>query len=116
MLLVVAAAGTIGFLIGYAVAYIRGHKSGFESGSYQTTKRIISIMDKVGSFTSYCEPTNGRTYQKPKEKRNVYSLSGHTGSLCDEDRSLISPDYARNFICDFVIGKKTEYSEQTLFD
>ena len=63
-----------------------------------------------------CEPTSGRTYQKPKEKRNVYSLSGHTGNLCDEDRSMIAPEYAHNFICDFILGKKTEYSEQTLFD
>lgn len=63
-----------------------------------------------------CEPTSGRTYQKPKEKKNVYSLSGHTGNLCDEDRSMIAPEYAHNFICDFILGKKTEYSEQTLFD
>lgn len=62
-----------------------------------------------------CEPTNGRTYQKPKEKRNVYSLSGHTGNLCDEDRSMIAPEYAHNFICDFILGKKTEYSEPSLF-
>ena len=62
-----------------------------------------------------CEPTSGRTYQKPKEKRNVYSLSGHTGNLCDEDRSMIAPEYAHNFICDFILGKKTEYSEPSLF-
>lgn len=62
-----------------------------------------------------CEPTSGRTYQKPKEKRNVYSLSGHTGNLCDEDRSMIAPEYAHNFICDFILGKETEYSEPSLF-
>ena len=26
--------------------------------------------------------------------------------LCDEDRSMISPDYARNFICDFILGRE----------
>ena len=25
--------------------------------------------------------------------------------LCNEERSMISPDYARNFICDFILGK-----------
>ena len=27
-----------------------------------------------------------------------------------------SPDYARNFICDFIIGKEQEHTERTLFD
>lgn len=62
-----------------------------------------------------CEPTHGESYQKPTVTRTVNGLTGHQGSLCDEDRSLISPDYARNFICDFILGKKTEYSEPSLF-
>ena len=36
--------------------------------------------------------------------------------LCSEERSMISPDYARNFICDFIIGKEQEHTERTLFD
>ena len=63
-----------------------------------------------------CEPTYGQSFQEPTAKRVVNSLSGHQGSLCDEDRSLISPDYARNFICDFIIGKEQEHTERTLFD
>ena len=63
-----------------------------------------------------CEPTTGKSYQEPKEKKKVNSLSGHIGSFCDEDRSLISPDYARNFICDFILGKKQKHTQQTLFD
>ena len=39
----------------------------------------------------------------------------HAG-LCSEERSTISPDYARNFICDFIIGKEQEHTERTLFD
>lgn len=64
-----------------------------------------------------CEPTNLTTHvadQKPH--MTITGLSGHTGSLCDEDRSLISPDYARNFICDFVIGKPQVHTQLTLFD
>ena len=52
-----------------------------------------------------CKPTQGFSLQPPKKKLKVSSLTGHTGSLCDEERSMISPDYARNFICDFIIGK-----------
>lgn len=62
-----------------------------------------------------CEPTSGKSYQEPKEKKNINTLSGHTGSLCDEDRSLISPDYARNFICDFILGKEQQHTLLTLF-
>ena len=34
--------------------------------------------------------------------------------ICSEERSMISPDYARNWICDFVIGKD-QHLEPTLF-
>lgn len=67
-------------------------------------------------FFINCKQTYGRSFQKPTIKRTVNGLSGHRGSLCDEDRSLISPDYARNFICDFIIGKEQEHTERTLFD
>lgn len=63
-----------------------------------------------------CEPTHGFTRQEPTEKRNVYQLSGHTGNLCDEDRSMISPDYARNFICDNILGKEQIHQQLSLFD
>lgn len=63
-----------------------------------------------------CKPTDGHSFQKPTMTRTVNGLSGHQGSLCDEDRSLISPDYARNFICDFIIGKEQAHTERTLFD
>jgi hypothetical protein len=54
-----------------------------------------------------CEPTNGFTHQEDKEMKTILSSrpSGQTG-LCSEDRSMISPDYARNFICDFILGKE----------
>jgi hypothetical protein len=54
-----------------------------------------------------CEPTIGHSYQNDKEKKTQMKSrgSGQAG-LCSEERSMISPDYARNFICDFIIGKK----------
>ena len=60
-----------------------------------------------------CEPTHGCTYQ-PKEPKRIYSLPGHSCGLCSEERSMISPDYARNFICDFILGKKQEIGQLSL--
>lgn len=59
-----------------------------------------------------CEPTNGKSYQEPKEKKNINTLSGHTGDI---NRSQISSDYARNFICDFILGKEQQNTIRTLF-
>lgn len=64
-----------------------------------------------------CEPTCGLSFQQPTVKRTVNGPSRHhVGGLCDEDRSLISPDYARNFICDFVIGKVQTNKQLQLFE
>lgn len=66
-------------------------------------------------FFHNCEPTFGFTRCEPKEIKNVEQLSGGKGGLCNEERSLISPDYARNFICDFILGKEQQSSLLTLF-
>ena len=55
-----------------------------------------------------CEPTRGETLQQTpidKIKTIRTSKSAPTKGLCSEDRSMISPDYARNFICDFILGR-----------
>jgi hypothetical protein len=62
-----------------------------------------------------CEPTNGFTWQKDKTLKNVKSMHGHEGNLCDEERSMISPDYARNFICDNILGITQEVKLNQLF-
>jgi hypothetical protein len=61
-----------------------------------------------------CEPTWGWvSYQNDKERRRIASLPpGKEAGICGEERSMISPDYARNFICDFIIGK-TQTNTQT---
>lgn len=64
-----------------------------------------------------CEPTIGLTIQKlhkPKRVKKDAKPSGKAGQ-CSEERSMISPDYARNFICDFILGKEQEYTIKTLF-
>ena len=63
-----------------------------------------------------CEPTYGESYQNDKEVINVWKAKkGKDAGICSEERSMISPDYARNFICDFIIGKQQEFGQLTLF-
>ena len=55
-----------------------------------------------------CEPTNGMSYQYDKQdqkKTHMKSRGSKVAGVCSEERSMISPDYARNFICDFKIGR-----------
>ena len=93
----------------------------------------------TGYWYTNCKPTFGESYQPtPKEKiRTITAGSGaqktqrkmkgtsqesrfidHKSQvgLCDEERSMISPDYARNFICDFILGRPQPEICPTLFD
>lgn len=63
-----------------------------------------------------CEPTNGKSFQKPKETKIVINCKkGKIAGICSEERSLISQDYARNFIKDFILGEPQSFSQLTLF-
>ena len=72
----------------------------------------------TGYWFFNCNPTDGESYQNPLKKLNVWEAKGASqAGLCSEERSMISPDYARNFICDFIIGKKQpELSPQMEFE
>lgn len=64
-----------------------------------------------------CEPTNGKTIQNDKEQKVINHCERSKGDgLCSEERSMISPDYARNFICDFILGKPQKHSQLSIFD
>lgn len=53
-----------------------------------------------------CTPTYGLSTQRDKKRRYVnHQKPSRVTGQCSEERSMISPDYARNFICDFIIGK-----------
>ena len=63
-----------------------------------------------------CEPTHGFSRQNDKVQKIVHKCEGSKGDgLCSTERSMISPDYARNWICDFVLGKD-QHLEASLFD
>lgn len=63
-----------------------------------------------------CEPTHGMTLQRlHKPKRILDQPHEKGGGICSEVRSMISPDYARNFIHDFILGKPQINSQLALF-
>ena len=107
------------------------------------TRRGDYFRKPTAYWFTNCEPTHGETLQPiPRDQvRTITSGSvasrtakkmkafldkdelnhkylGHASAkgLCDEERSMISPDYARNFICDFILGKKQEIGQLTIFD
>lgn len=64
-----------------------------------------------------CDMTHGSTLQQTcKAKRVKKDVKSGKGGMCNEERSMISPDYARNFICDFIIGKEQIGTQMSLFD
>lgn len=70
----------------------------------------------TGFWFFNAEPTVGYSFQKPEKELVVWEAkSASEAGLCSEERSMISPDYARNFICDFIIGKEQNHSIPSLF-
>lgn len=62
------------------------------------------------------EPTSGKSYCKPEIIKTINKAKmGIRAGICSEERSMISPIYAKNFICDFILGKENEYTQKTLF-
>lgn len=63
-----------------------------------------------------CKPEHGETFMPRKKGKNICQIEpNHMPGLCNEERSMISPDYARNFICDFILGKEQVGSQLQLF-
>ena len=69
----------------------------------------------TGYWFFNCEPTTGFSYQNDKKQQKIFDKKSGKHGFCSEERSMISSDYARNFICDFIIGKKQKISQLTLF-
>ena len=81
------------------------------------TRRGDYFTKPTGFWFFNCEPTRGLfTFKRPKKKLVVWEAkSASCAGLCSEERSMISPDYARNFICDFILGKEQVGSQLQLF-
>ena len=77
------------------------------------------FVKPTGYWFWNCEPTDGVTIQHDKEQRRhneAESRWSAKSGICNEERSMISPDYARNFICDFILGKEQTTTQKSLFD
>lgn len=55
-----------------------------------------------------CAPAGKMSMQYDKPEKFINDVS-------TVERSMISPDYARNFICDHILGIESGYSQPTLF-
>lgn len=69
------------------------------------------------------EPTKGLKSLQPRKPIPVNSLDDRTRAkrkskikLCSEKKSEITSDYARNFICDFILGKRQAFTDLELFN
>lgn len=75
--------------------------------------------DEFAKPTAYwfinCEHTNGCSYQPKEAKRVKKDVKTRSVGECNQERSMIHPDYARNFICDFILGKVQTFTQPTLF-
>ena len=96
------------------------------NGNFVTQPAVIDYDrsmrgDYFKKTTAYwfinCEPTNGQTMTKNRNIKKVHEAkSSDKSGICSEERSMISPLYAHNFICDFILGKATKYTQQKLFE
>lgn len=73
----------------------------------------------TGYWFFNCEPTQGMTIQNDKKQKKhnlAKTRNKSTNGICNKERSMVSPDYARNFICDFILGRAQNNSQLSLFD
>lgn len=94
-------------------------KANFENPTIVDNNRMAR-GDYMKKPTAYwfinCSTTYGNSFKNNKKKRRVMNLRGGAkAGVCSEERSMISSDYARNFICDFIIGKDQGMGELSLF-
>lgn len=63
------------------------------------------------------QPSNGCSRQKIHKMRYIENCSSSKiAGLCSTERSMISPEYAHNFICDFILDTPSGNNVPTLFD
>ena len=80
------------------------------------TLRGDDFVKPTGYWFFNCEPTFGCSLEPNKKIKTVWGQSHpQKGGVCSTKRSMINPNYARNFICDFILGKQQKHSLLNLF-
>lgn len=83
---------------------------------YNRQKRGDYLKKPTAYWFFNCSPTSGLSFEKTIEQKKITeSKPSKIGGLCSKERSEISATYARNFICDFVIGKIQKNTYKSLF-
>ena len=82
----------------------------------QTPRDNIKVITS-GSGASRTKRKMAKTMER-RELDSKYIDHTSQSGICDESRSMISTDYARNFICDFILGKPSGKvaQQQDLFE
>ena len=86
---------------------------------YDRTRRGDYVKKPTAYWFWNCKPTFGKSLQQTqvnRQRRIIDMKKAPQAGICSAERSKISSDYARNFICDFILGKTHKYTELTLFD
>lgn len=80
------------------------------------TLRGDDFIKPTGYWFFNCEPTFGCSFEPTKKHKKIVNTKHPLGGgICSTERSMINPKYARNFICDFVLGKEQKHSLLKLF-
>lgn len=80
------------------------------------TKRGDFFIKPTAYWFINCKPTQGFSFQRTADHKSIMLCKkANRSGICSEERSMISSDYARNFICDFIIGKPQSYSVPDIF-
>lgn len=62
-------------------------------------------------------PGNGQSLAKIRKMSYIEDCaSSRVAGMCSAERSMISPEYAHNFICDFILNESSGNNIPTLFD
>lgn len=63
------------------------------------------------------EPGHGQSLAKIRKMEYIEDKpSSPVSGMCSAERSMISPEYAHNFICDFILNEPSGNNVPTLFD
>ena len=80
------------------------------------TRRGDAFKKPTAYWYINCDPTHGKSFEAPKERKVQRKIRGSKqAGICGEERSMMTEAYARNFICDFILGKEQLHTELTLF-
>ena len=80
------------------------------------TLRGDDFVKPTGYWFFNCEPTFGCSLEPNKNIKKIKKQNHpQGGGVCITERSMINPKYARNFICDFILGKQQKHSLLNLF-